>query len=378
MLNSGFPTVWASEPVTLLANYTENYHFEAKSLITTWIFFTQLISWNNFWKLSTLVLILLNIKVFPFVYHLRILNGLRFVLRSQRPKKDVRPENLFQPIITSSKAPLMEIDVFGHKSNSTYFSDIDIARVHLITTLFGNGIAKIRGHTTMNGLSGKPTSKFSVALGAVSCVFRKELLPYESYDMWTRLLAWDDKWFYLVTHFVKKGSKIEPRRSSLYPHQNKKQRSAANNQGGGDAQPDEDQELASIFRTQTTDSTDGPAKPPVAASALSKVVFKDGRITIRPKQLLEAAQLVPAVQSGDDDKDEAGGEDHSYKVKLARAIEAERQRGMQIAALLAEQSALEGEFNSDIALGRHYDGLGVEGVVATLAQLGKVSGYQLV
>ncbi|KAI1621934.1 hypothetical protein EDD37DRAFT_683827 [Exophiala viscosa] len=367
MLNSSFPTVWTTEPITVLTNYTQDYHFEAKSLITTWVFFTQLITFNNFWKLSTLVLLLINIKVFPFVYHLRILNGLRFVLRSQRPKRDVGPENLFQPIITSSKAPLMEIDVFGHKSNSTYFCDIDIARVHLITTLFGNGIANIRGDTTMNGLRGKPSSKFSVALGAVSCVFRKEILPYETYDMWTKVLAWDDKWFYLVTHFVKKGHKIEPRRSSLYPQQNKNR--SAQDQS-------EDQEDTAIFNTETTDSTAGPATAPIAASALSKVVYKNGRITIRPKEMLEKAGLMPVIQSGDD-KDEAAGEDPE-KIKLATAIEAERQRGMRIAALLSEQSALEGEFNSDTALGRHYDGIGVEGVVATLAQLGKVSPYQLV
>lgn len=30
------------------------------------------------WKVSTILLLLLNLKVFPFVYHLRILNGVRF------------------------------------------------------------------------------------------------------------------------------------------------------------------------------------------------------------------------------------------------------------------------------------------------------------
>ncbi|KAK5218776.1 hypothetical protein LTR72_008716 [Exophiala xenobiotica] len=359
------PSVLGFEPITLLANYSEVFSLEAGSLATAWVYFSHTLTWNTFWKLSTVILVLLNFKAFPFVYHLRILNGLRFVLRSQRPSQDVGPEQLFQPLITSSKAPLMEIDVFGHKSNSTYFADIDVARVHLITTLFGNGIAKLRGGTTMNGLSGRPHSKFSVALGAVTCTFRKELLPYETYDMWTRVLTWDDKWLYLVTHFVKRRSKIEPRRSSLYPEQNTRSSEKEMEDDGG-----------AMFKTQTTDSTCGPAKAPIAASALSKMVFKNARITIRPQEMLQAANLLPTADLSEEGGPDANAE--SQDLKLAQAIESERQRGMRMATLLASQTALEDEFNGDIALGRHYDGVGIEGVVATLAQLGKLSPYQLV
>ncbi len=365
MLNSSIPVVSGFEPITLLANYSESFSLETDSLATAWVYLSHTLTWNTFWKLSTLILVLLNFKVFPFIYHLRILNGLRFVLRSQRPSQDVGPEQLFQPLITSSKAPMMEIDVFGHKSNSTYFSDIDVARVHLITTLFGNGIAKIRGGTTMNGLSGRPHSKFSVALGAVTCTFRKELLPYETYDMWTRVLTWDDKWLYLVTHFVKRSSNIAPRRSSLYPDQNTRS-----------SEKEVEDDVGAMFKTQTTDSTCGPAKAPIAASALSKMVFKNARITIRPQEMLEAANLLPTGYLAKEGEAEANAQSHG--LKLAQAIEAERQRGMRMATLLAGQTALEDEFNGDIALGRHYDGVGIEGVVATLAQLGKLSPYQLV
>lgn len=144
-------------------------------------------------KVALVLLVLANFKNFPLVYHLRILNGIRFVLRSQRPKVKLSPEHLFLPLITSSRATLMETDVFGHKSNSTYFSDLDIARTHFVTTVFGEAIEKCRGSTTMNGLSGKPRSAFTMPLGEVSCTFKKELKPYEPYDMWTRILSWDDK-----------------------------------------------------------------------------------------------------------------------------------------------------------------------------------------
>ncbi|KIW13260.1 hypothetical protein PV08_08447 [Exophiala spinifera] len=337
--------------------------------VAVWDIIRLVFTWNNIWKLSTFTLILLNLKALPFIYHLRILNALRFVLRSQRPNKEVGPEQLFQPLITSSKACLMEIDVFGHKSNSTYFADVDVARVHLITTLFGRGIDKIRGGTTMNGLSGKPRSNFTVALGAVSCCFKRELLPYETYDMWTKVLSWDEKWFYLVTHFVKKGSKIQPGKSSLYPQQD---RVMVKKEGVND----KIHALEGKSKGPAKETTSAAARSPIAASALSKIVFKDGRVTISPLRILEASGLLPSSHPG-------GAEgtmepQNAPKWKLLKEIEAERLRGLDIANLLAKQTVLENEFASDVALGRHYDGVGIEGVVATLGQLGKISPYQLI
>lgn len=225
------------------------------------------------YKILLLVLVAANLKNFPLVYHLRILNGIRFVLRSQRPSVTLMPEHLFQPLITSSKATLLETDVFGHKSNSTYFSDVDIARTHFVTTVFGEAIESFRGSTTMNGLSGKPRSSFTMPLGAVSCSFRKEIKPYETYDMWTRILSWDEKWFYLVTHFVKRSAGIKPEEHTLYPKQNTTRQSRR-------------------FSRTTTD-VDSSA---VCASALSKVVFKDGRKTIPPHIMLELAGLLPSMK----------------------------------------------------------------------------------
>lgn len=313
---------------------------------------------DTVWKASIIVFLLLNLKMFPFIYHLRILNGVRFLLQSQRPPNAVQPEHLFQPLITSSKACLMEIDVFGHKSNSSYFADIDVARVHLITTLFGKGIEKIRGSTTMNGLSRRPRSKFTLALGAVSCTFKKELLPYETYDMWTRILSWDEKWVYIVTHFVKRSSKINPRISLLYPDQNT-QESWKDGRDTVDAAKD-------------TSTCRGPVRYPVAASALSKVVFKNGRLTIKPREIMEASGLLQNPETP------YNGPRGKLNARVEKEVEETRQRGLRLAALLAGQTELEDEFNGEVALGRHYDGLGAEGVVATLAQLGGISKFQLV
>jgi len=103
------------------------------------------------------------------------------------------------------------------ETNSSYFSDIDIARTHLVCTLFSVGIEHMRGGTAAITGSKKPI--FGLALGAVSCSFRRELKPYESYELWSRVLTWDEKWIYIVTHFVRKGA-VLPRKYSLYPEQN--------------------------------------------------------------------------------------------------------------------------------------------------------------
>lgn len=58
-------------------------------------------------------------------------------------------------------------------------------------------------------------------------------------------------------------------------------------------------------------------------------------------------------------------------------MEAERCRALKLVQHLADQTAFEQEFTPEVALGRHYDGYGVEGVVSTVAQLGGLSAYQL-
>src|ERR1700753_791829 len=47
---------------------------------------------------------------------------------------------LFKTIINPSHTPITEGDYNFHKSNSTYFTDLDIARTHLITAIMRNGI----------------------------------------------------------------------------------------------------------------------------------------------------------------------------------------------------------------------------------------------
>lgn len=78
-------------------------------------------------------------------------------------------------------------------------------------------------------------------------------------------MSWDRKWVYIVTHFVRKDA-VKPRRFSMYPNQ-------PNKDGG----------------TKRVEKTEDA----IIASALSKVVFKKGRLTIPPEVMLQASGLLP-------------------------------------------------------------------------------------
>ncbi|KAI1325233.1 hypothetical protein F5Y16DRAFT_401696 [Xylariaceae sp. FL0255] len=311
-------------------------------------------TWSTLWFTLLCIFVMFNLKNMPFMWHMRILNAFRFILRTQRPKVAVGPSHLFQPLITSSRAQLLEIDFYLHKSNSSYFSDVDIARTHLVCTLFAKGIETMRGGT--EAYTGSKGTLFSLALGAVSCSFKKEVKPYEEYEMWSKLLTWDEKWIYIVTHFVKKDAAV-PKTYSLYPEQ-----SPAPSRRNSEENSDMD--------TQEFNTTTGDEEPRklIHATALSKCVFKTGRRTIAPELMLEMSGLLPTK----------GQEDSEVEQE---AIREQQRKGMEVARLLGNenQQKLEVEFEGDgcEALGRHSDGTGTAGVISTLMQLAKLKKSQL-
>lgn len=268
---------------------------------------------------------------------MRLLNAFRFILRTQRPPVTPSFAHIFQPLITSSSAQLLEVDFNIHKSNSSYFSDLDISRTHLVCTLFAKGIEKMRGGT--GAWTGSQDPQFGLALGAVSCNFRKEVLPYQQYEMWSRILTWDDKWLYIVTHFVARDA-AKPRSYSLY------------SDGTGPIP---------CKMPPSSPSESAPnsfnAEKSLFATALSKCVFKSGRRTVSPGDMFGLSGLITPDVLGSKLKD----------------IEMRRQSGLELAEVLATQAQkpLEQEFNvaDGEALARHTDGTGINGVVSTLLQL---------
>jgi hypothetical protein len=247
----------------------------------------------------------------------------------------------------------------------------------------------MRGGTGAITAESRPVLGLSV--GGVSCTFKKELKPYESYELWTRVLSWDEKWVYVVTHFVKAGVK-KPSKYTLYPQQN----------------GNENMKGKPLTRLDDIGEDDA-----VVATALSRCVFKQGRRTISPEVMLQLSGLLPKdlpkakstgtsipspkrsrgrtarrrsraenpppPSSTDSRIDMSMDSNSSNYSELAR-IERERRRGLQIASTLTPpaQRPLESEFTADCAaLGRHRDGTGLTGVISTLAQLANIKRDQI-
>lgn len=246
----------------------------------------------------------------------------------------------------------------------------------------------MRGGT--GAITGARRPVLGLPVGGVSCTFKKELKPYEPYEIWTRVLSWDEKWVYIVTHFVKAGV-MTPSRYSLYPQQN----------GSGDRKG-----------KPTTMLDDMEENDAVVATALSRCVFKQGGKTISPTVMLRLSGLLPidnteakststripspnplrgrtsrrrsrstnppspSTDSGIDmEMDNEKTDDSELGL-----IERERCRGLQIASTLTPpaQRALERVFTTNCdALGRHRDGTGFTGVISTLAQLANLKRDQV-
>ncbi|KAK2031575.1 hypothetical protein LX32DRAFT_584484, partial [Colletotrichum zoysiae] len=148
------------------------------------------------------------------------------------------PGSVFRPVVTPSCAALLEMDYNLHKSNSTYFSDLDVARTDLL--------ASLRAEAIRGGLYKEYKNGVMVLLAGTSCTFKKEISPGTAFDMHSRILTWDRKWLYVVTHY----------------------------------KPEE--------------GNSASKSPVVFATAVSKCVVKAGRLTVPPEKFLRAAGVLAA------------------------------------------------------------------------------------
>jgi acyl-CoA thioesterase FadM len=187
--------------------------------------------------------------------------------------------SVFSPSVHTVSTPLGDLDYTLHKSNSTYLADLDLARGRHFYGLFRVGLQKY----------GKQGTVFP-ALGAVTCMFKKEIRPFARVRIWTRVLAWDDKWIFLVSHFASDDGIVETGRS-------------------------QESRAASLY-----------------ATSISKQVVKRGRKTIPPVEFLASCGLVPSesVPSVNVSSNGATALD-----PINRRIEERRVRGLALAEHVA-------------------------------------------
>ncbi|KAF6798185.1 hypothetical protein CSOJ01_12773 [Colletotrichum sojae] len=236
------------------------------------------------------------------VYQIRFLRSFIRRLTDPAPPKHLSPRCLFLPAISATRSPLLECDYNMHKSNSTYFTDLDMSRGNLSLVLFREPFHPFPG-----------PSHLIMILGGAQCVWRREIAPYEAYELWTRVLSWDEKWIYLVSHFVKAG-RFAPGEYAMQPGEIKSRKRS----GGGGEEKD-------------------PQKA-VFASSIARYVFKNGRRTVPPEQVLRECGLLP--------------EDGAALAEVERL----RTRWLPVAQLKSGWDSVHGLFEpGEVALGRYTD-----------------------
>jgi hypothetical protein len=222
-------------------------------------------------------------------------------------------------------------------------------------------------------------------VGSVSCSFKREIMPYVPYEVWSWVLCWDRKWIYVVSHFVKKGTK-EPRGyvlaqngsifSSIVGAEETRSSSGEKESLNGNAS------LGS-GRAESEEGFGDIPDSAIYASGIVRYVVKAGRMTVHPVLLLEASNLLPPRPGGwisspspsnseTATEEESGGEGSSNEVIKEeeeeesprngaewdwKKVEAENARGLKLARHL---DALEGthcEWSGDqwLALDRFRD-----------------------
>lgn len=300
-------------------------------------------------RILLLIFALLNLKNLPFAWTVRL--SLRQSLRAPpanacqyrifypiiyhnvlRPAPALGPRALYRPVITRTRAPLLEIDYNLHKSNSTYFSDLDASRTQLVSYVCRPGLAKLSSNPkfkiVLDPRTGKPASgTLSIMLGSVACSFKREVGAYRPYEMWSRMLCWDRKWAYIVTHFMPAGV----------------------------AKPTEwiDPGFAGYRVRRGTDASGG-WESKIHATAISRYVFKLGRLTIHPAVVFGASGLLPERPGGwidgenqlGDESADLSGVDLSEDGELKwQRVEALRRQGMETAQHFQELEQLHSTFD---------------------------------
>ena len=158
---------------------------------------------------------------------------------------------ILKPVSIFSRAPIMELDFNMHKSNSTYFSDLDVSRTALMSSIVVKGAALLEKNLKSEGKKGP----LGFILGSVYTNFKREIPAYMKYEVKSHVASFDQKWIYIITYFLKPGK-------------------------GSSKKGQDDSEVQ---------------KKRLLAVSISKYVLKKGRYTVPPKDAFEAAGYTPLL-----------------------------------------------------------------------------------
>lgn len=87
-----------------------------------------------------------------------------------------------------------DLDVNVHMNNGRFLSVMDLGRFDLsFRTQLGRAMLR---------------NRWTPLVGGVTIRYRRSLDPFERYELHTRLLGWDAKWFFLEQRFLKQGGDL--------------------------------------------------------------------------------------------------------------------------------------------------------------------------
>ena len=122
-----------------------------------------------------------------------------------------------------------------------------------------------------------------IALGGNSCHYHREIPPYTRFEIWTRVLSWDRKWLYVVSHFVEEGA-FRPEKYILQPRKGSRSKGWVGKGESGESLSEEERKTK--------------LRGKVYASSVSKYVVKKGRLTIPPELVLARSEMLPPRPAG--------------------------------------------------------------------------------
>ena len=133
------------------------------------------------------------------------------------------------PAVVYFRAWPQDCDLNFHLNAGRYVSFMDIARVELITRMRVLRLVLKRGWRPI--------------VGGGSVTYRRSVMPFERFSVTSRVMAWDEKWFY-IEHLVHKRdgtlAATGVMRTLLRgPHGNVKPRELLELMGAGDLQSPE-------------------------------------------------------------------------------------------------------------------------------------------
>ncbi len=100
-----------------------------------------------------------------------------------------RPLEYHETSVIKMRVLPTDLDLNFHMNNGRYLTIMDIGRTEFVIRF---GLHKL-----------VLSDKLSAVASGININFFKPLAPFEKYELHTKVLTWDDSWFYLKQEFIK-------------------------------------------------------------------------------------------------------------------------------------------------------------------------------